>query len=243
MTNQTPQKPLDDRRWLVASRSTERALVVFAGVCIGVTILSFLASILVAGHWRAFDEWMVKAFRSAADLSVPVGSRSTQIAVRDMTALGGTLPLVMLVSVVAIFLFLKNHQRTAAAVVASSALGVLASQLLKSLIDRGRPDVVPQLVNEVSGSFPSGHAMMSAIIYLTLGSMLARLEVERSVRIFIMGVAIALPVAIGLSRVYLGVHWPSDVAGGWCLGALWVLGVSRILDAIVHRGNPGSDGQ
>lgn len=236
LTKQAPHIPFDESRWLVASRATEHMLIIFAAVCIGATLVSFLGSLVFAGHWRAFDEWMVKAFRSAADLSVPVGSRAVLIAVRDITALGGTLPLVLLVSAVATYLFLKRHIRTAIAVVASSVLGVIASQLLKALIDRGRPDIVPQLVNEVSGSFPSGHAMMSAIIYLTLGSMLARLEPDRRVRIFIMGTAIALPVAIGFSRVYLGVHWPSDVAGGWCLGALWVLGVSRILDAVVKQG-------
>lgn len=196
---------------------------------------SFLASLALTGHWRAFDEWMVRAFRIAGDLATPVGSRSVQIAVRDATALGGTMPLIALITVVAIYLFLKQHTRTALAVVGSTLLGVIASQILKAVIDRGRPDIVPQLVPEISGSFPSGHAMMSAIVYLTLGTMLARLEQEKVVRRFILGVAIALTVTVGLSRVYLGVHWPSDVLGGWALGALWVVAVSQILDWAVKR--------
>jgi len=196
---------------------------------------TFLLSLTLAGHWRAFDEWMVRAFRTAGDLATPVGSRAVQIAVRDATALGGTMPLIVLIAVVAIYLLLKQHTRTAIAVVASTLLGVIASQILKAVIDRGRPDIVPQLVPEVSGSFPSGHAMMSAIVYLTLGTMLARLEPEKTVRRFILGVAMALTVTIGLSRVYLGVHWPSDVLGGWALGALWVLAVSHILDWAVKR--------
>ncbi len=234
MSKQKLQKPLDDARWLIASRSAELTLIAFAATCLGAAALSLLGSAAVAGHWRAFDEWMVLAFRSAADPGVPIGSRATLIAVRDITALGGTLPLILLVAIVAIYLLLNGHRRTAFTVVASSLLGVIVSQLIKALIDRGRPDIVPQLVNEVSGSFPSGHAMMSAIIYLTLGTMIARLEDDRTVRIFIMGTAIALPVAIGLSRVYLGVHWPTDVLGGWCLGALWVLAVSRLLDRVVQ---------
>lgn len=219
----------------MASRGVRHTLIVFAGTCASLLAASFLLSLMVAGHWRAFDEWMVRAFRTAGDLATPVGSRAIQIAVRDATALGGTLPLIVLIAVVAIFLFLKQHTRTAIAVVGSTLLGVLVSQVLKAVIDRGRPDIVPQLVPEVSGSFPSGHAMMSAIVYLTLGTMLARLEPEKSVRRFILGTAIALTVTVGLSRVYLGVHWPSDVMGGWALGALWVVAVSQILDWAVKR--------
>lgn len=236
MPKQMPQRRIDDARWLIASRNAELTLIGFAAVCIGAAVLSLLGSIIISGKWRAFDEWMVLAFRSAADPAVPIGSRAILIAVRDVTALGGVLPLVVLVAIVAIYLMLKGHRRTATAVVASSLLGVIVSELIKTFIDRGRPDIVPQLVNEVSGSFPSGHAMMSALIYLTLGTMLARLEDERKVRVFIMGAAIALPVAIGVSRIYLGVHWPTDVLGGWCLGALWVLAVSRVLDRVVVQG-------
>lgn len=223
----------------MASRSVERALIAFAAFCAALTVATMLTSLVTQGHWRAFDEWFLKLFRTAADVATPIGSRAIQIAVRDATALGGTLPLILLVSIVAIYLFLKGHTRTGLAVVGSSLLGVLVSQILKAIIDRGRPDIVAQLVPEVSGSFPSGHAMMSAIVYLTLGTMLARLETERTVRGFVIGIAIALTVMVGLSRVYLGVHWPSDVLGGWTLGALWVVMVSRLLDSIVrHSGGP-----
>ena len=223
--------------WLIVSQRVERALLAFAGLCALLLALTMGLSSIGAGRWRAFDEWLLRALRTAADPGVAIGSRSFQIAVRDMTALGGVLPLTVLVAIVAVYLMLKGHWRTGGAVVASVALGVLASQVLKSLIDRGRPDIVPQLVPEISGSFPSGHAMMSAIVYLTLGAMLARLEPERAVRRFVIGTAMAITVAVGLSRVYLGVHWPSDVIGGWCLGALWVIAVSRTLDAAIRRVN------
>jgi len=195
---------------------------------------TILISLVLRGHWRAFDEWLLTLFRNA-DLATPVGSRSIQIAVRDATALGGTMPLIALIAIVAIYLLLKNHKRTAAAVIGSTLLGTIASQVLKAVIDRGRPEIVPQLVPEVSGSFPSGHAMMSAIVYLTLGTMLARLEKDRLARRFVIGTAIALTITVGFSRVYLGVHWPSDVMGGWTLGALWVVAVSRFLDWYVKR--------
>lgn len=198
-------------------------------------LASFAASLAATGQWRSFDEWLLRLFRTAGDLATPVGSRSVQIAVRDATALGGTMPLIVLITIVAVYLLLKQHTRTAMAVVGSTLLGVIASQVLKAVIDRGRPEIVPQLVPEVSGSFPSGHAMMSAIVYLTLGAMLARLETQLVVRRFIIGTAIALTVTVGLSRVYLGVHWPSDVLGGWALGALWVVAVSHVLDWAVKR--------
>lgn len=221
--------------WLVASRSVERALLAFAVAAAALLFVSMAASIVTRGHWRAFDEWLLRAFRTAADPAIPLGSRAVQIAVRDMTALGGTLPLVVLIAIVAIYLYLKGHWRTSAAVVASGLLGVVVSQIVKALVDRDRPHIVPQLMPEVSGSFPSGHAMMSAIVYLTLGTMLARLETDPTVRRFVIGTAMALTVAVGFSRIYLGVHWPSDVMGGWVLGALWVVGVSRFLDAAIKR--------
>lgn len=219
----------------MASRGVRHTLVVFAAACASLLATNFLLSLVLAGHWRAFDEWMVRAFRTGGDFAAPIGSRAIQIAVRDATALGGTLPLIVLISVVALYLYLKQHTRTALAVVASTLLGVIVSQILKAVIDRGRPEIVPQLVPEVSGSFPSGHAMMSAIVYLTLGTMLARLEPEKVVRRYIVGVAMVLTITVGLSRVYLGVHWPSDVLGGWALGALWVVAVSQILDWAVKR--------
>ncbi|MDX2202728.1 MAG: phosphatase PAP2 family protein [Hyphomicrobiaceae bacterium] len=221
--------------WLVASRNVERALIAFAAASLAVMLVSALLSVLLRQHPLAFDAWLLRAFRTSADLAVPVGSRALQIAIRDITALGGVLVLALLVAIVAVFLMLKRHWHTAVAVVASAALGVLASQLLKALVGRSRPDVVPQLVPELSGSFPSGHAMMSVIVYLTLGTMLARLEDDRAVRRFLIGTAIAITIAVGMSRIYLGVHWPSDVLGGWSLGALWVLGVSRLLDAAATR--------
>lgn len=225
--------------WLVASRNVERALLGFAACAFALIVVSVSAGILFTGHWRGIDEWLLRALRTA-DVAEPIGSRVVQIGIRDLTALGGTYPLLLLIAIVAIYLLLKRHVRTAMAVVGSTLLGVIASQILKAAIGRGRPEIVPMLVPEVSGSFPSGHAMLSAIVYLTLGSMLARLEAERRVRQFLIGTAILLTVVIGFSRIYLGVHWPSDVLGGWMLGALWVVGVSRILSAAVRRSDEGS---
>ncbi|TIO49667.1 MAG: phosphatase PAP2 family protein, partial [Mesorhizobium sp.] len=89
--------------------------------------------------------------------------------------------------------------------------------------DRPRPDLVSHLVNETSLSFPSGHAMLSAVTYLTLGSLAARFLPNRRTKIFVLGLAVLTTVLVGTSRVYLGVHWPSDVLAGWCAGFAWAM--------------------
>lgn len=213
--------------------------VALASAVLLVTMLA--GSKLFAGRWSAFDEAMLLFFRVSGDPATPIGSRFVNIAVRDITALGGVVPLVLLVAFVAIYLLLQGHIRTAIGVVASSLAGVIVSETLKVMIGRARPEIVPHLVPEVSGSFPSGHAMMSAVIYMTLGSMLVRLEPHARVRYFLLGASVGLPALIGISRVYLGVHWPSDVVGGWLIGALWILVAAHVLDRVVEgEGGAGS---
>lgn len=103
--------------------------------------------------------------------------------------------------------------------------GTVLSLLLKEWIGRERPSVVPHLVNVHTKSFPSGHAMLSAVVWLTLGAMLAELEARRSLRSYIYGAALTIAILVGISRVYLGVHYPTDVLAGWTAGLVWALGV------------------
>ena len=204
------------------------------GIAAALLLVAMLSgSLLIGGHFGAFDEYLLRAFRVPGDPSDPIGPRFVEVAVRDVTALGGVLPMAMLVVLVSTYLYLQDHRRTALALVVSALTGVLVSELLKSIVGRSRPVVVPHLVPEVSGSFPSGHAMMSAVIYMTLGHMLARLEPRRAVRRFVLAVSVALPVAIGMSRIYLGVHWPTDVAAGWIFGAFWVAATTHVFDRIL----------
>jgi len=197
-----------------------------------------LAGILIAGGlWGLFelaeiarspvthdvDARVLLAFREVGDPANPIGSEKVEGWVRDITALGGTAVLVLLTGLVILYLVMAGKWQIALFVLAAVGGGQIVSTLLKLGIDRPRPDLVPHLMLETSRSFPSGHAMMSAVTYLTLGSLLARIVRERRLKIFLLTVAVLLTFVVGVSRIYLGVHWPSDVLAGWCAGFAWAM--------------------
>jgi undecaprenyl-diphosphatase len=117
----------------------------------------------------------------------------------------------------------------------------LLSSGLKELFDRPRPDLVPHAVQVYTASFPSGHAMLSAVAYLTLGALLARVQAQRRVKAYLLGVSVLLAVLIGVSRVYLGVHWPTDVLAGWCVGAAWAMFCWTVALWLQRRGKVEGD--
>jgi undecaprenyl-diphosphatase len=180
-----------------------------------------LASEVMEGDTLALDRRLLLAFRDPADLSQPAGPPWLTAAMLDMTALGGVSVLTLLTVVIAVYLLVARKAATAAFVVGAVAGGALVSVALKEVFVRPRPDLVGHLVTVDTTSFPSGHAMNSAVVFLTLGTLLARTRKESEVRIYLITVSILLTLAVGLSRVYLGVHWPSDVLAGWCVGAAW----------------------
>lgn len=170
-----------------------------------------------------WDVEILKSFREPGDLANPIGSPLIESYVRDITAMGGVVWLVLLTTFVIVFLLLSGHWQIALFVLVSVGGGQIVSTLLKLGVDRPRPDLVPHLMQETSNSFPSGHAMMSAVTYLTLGVLLARIMPQRRLKVFFLVVAVLLTFMVGVSRVYLGVHWPTDVIAGWCIGAAWAL--------------------
>lgn len=180
-----------------------------------------LASLVVTGRAHDFDERILLLFRVPGDPADPVGPFWMESAVRDVTALGGYLILVAITLIVAGYLLMRGKRLSAVLVLAAVFGGMIWSNLLKLLFDRPRPDVVAHLTDVHSLSFPSGHAMLSAATYLTLGALLARTERSPAVRAYVVSVAVATAVLIGLSRLYLGVHYPTDVLAGWCAGAAW----------------------
>ena len=197
-----------------------------ATIALGITAFGVLAFALIAdetleGETRGFDESILLALREPGDPTNPIGPAWLEHALLDITALGGYVILSMLVIGVAIYLIAAGKRGTALLVVGAVGSGTLLSETLKLGFARPRPDLVAHLAEVQSASFPSGHAMISAIAYLTLGVLLTRAHKQRRTKIIIMSYAILLTLMIGLSRIYLGVHWPTDVLAGWALGAAW----------------------
>ena len=208
--------------WLTRRDRHEIAwLLVGLASCILLLVFLKLASEVSEGETLAFDTKIVRAFRSADDPSRPVGPAWLPGVFEDLTAVGGPTVLSLVVLAVTGFLLLQARYRTAFAIFASAATGWLLSEALKSVFMRARPSIVPHLRDVFSSSFPSGHAMQSAIVYLTLGTMLMRIATGPLTKIYCFGMALFLTFLVGVSRVYLGVHYPTDVIAGWVVGLLW----------------------
>lgn len=187
------------------------------------------------GETAGMDRALVLQLRTPGDLNDPIGSHGVEEAIRDLTALGGT-TLVTLVTVVGVLAFAFHRRYRHALVLAGAVLlASMSSNLGKSFYSRPRPDLVPHEVYVYSGSFPSGHSALAAATYLTLAMLVASLEPRRRTKALAYGLAAAVVVTVGFSRVYLGVHWPSDVLAGWCLGATWALTAWLVLRAAGAR--------
>lgn len=182
-----------------------------------------LAEEMLEGGTKAFDRRMVVAMRNPEDLSDPVGPKWLEEMGRDLTALGGVGVLSLLSLASAGFLVLDGKRRSAVFLLGAVAGGLILSFALKSGFDRPRPDLVPHGAYVYTTSFPSGHAMMSAVTFLTLGSVLAQSQRRRRLKVYLILLALLITLAVGVSRVYLGVHWPTDVLAGWAVGAGWAL--------------------
>jgi undecaprenyl-diphosphatase len=201
------------------------------GILIPIGLIAAAASAFIAlldevseGDTRAIDEAIILAFRVPGDPADPIGAPWFEEAMRDITALGSAPTLVIAVLTVFGFLALAKAWRPAIFILVASGGGLIASSLLKYTIDRPRPDLVPHGNLIYTSSFPSGHSMMSAVVYFTLAALVTRLIERRRLKGYALGVAMTLTLLIGVSRIYLGVHWPSDVMAGWAAGAAWALG-------------------
>lgn len=214
----------------------QRLLLLFIAIIALGGGFALLASEMLEGDTSAIDVAVLQLFRLPPDHAQPIGPEWLPRAVRDVTALGSVTVLTFVTVLVVVFLLLRKRSHQALLVALAVAGGRIASVSLKSVIARPRPDVVPHLVEVSSLSFPSGHAMNSAIVYLTLAVLLSRAYAERAIRVFILGTGLTLTILIGMTRVYLGVHYPSDVLGGWMAGACWALAMSGIARTLQRRG-------
>ncbi|HXF64252.1 MAG TPA: phosphatase PAP2 family protein [Caldilineaceae bacterium] len=198
-------------------------LIALLLIAAGVWVFLALAGEVVEGDTHAFDEAVLLALRNPHDHADPLGPPWVEEMGRDLTALGGTAILALVTAGVAGYLVLVRRWTMAWLVALAVVGGALINMALKAGFDRPRPDLVPHYTVIYNASFPSGHSMLAATIYLTLGALLARLQRSRRMAAYIMAVAIIVTVLVGLSRVYLGVHWPTDVIAGWAAGAVWAV--------------------
>ena len=187
----------------------------------GVYAFLHIADEVSEAELNRFDSWLLLALRNPADIADPLGPAWFEEFMIELTALGGYPLLTLIVVAVAGFLVVSRRYGPAIYTVLSIVLGTSLSHGLKLLYDRPRPDLVDQLVSVHTPSFPSGHASMSAVVYLTLATVIVRFVDGLAIRSYVLWVALLLTIGIGASRVYLGVHWPSDVAAGWAFGVSW----------------------
>ena len=194
-----------------------------------------LAGEMSEGETQAFDIAILKALRTPGDPSIPIGPSWLLGSMRDLTALGGVTVLTLVSALAIAFLLVRGRWHQALYTALATGGGAVTGKLLKSLFARERPEIVPHLVEVHSLSFPSGHSMNSAIVYLTLAVLIARGYEKRRTRSFVIGAAALLVFLIGVTRIYLGVHYPSDVLGGWTVGAAWALLTGLIATNLQQR--------
>lgn len=198
-------------------------IILVAAIAFAVVALAVLTAAALKGGVSRLDETLILSLRTPGDLADPIGPRWFEELVRDVSALGSTVVLTLAVLIVAAYLLVIGATQKAAFLIIAVSFGSLLNRLLKIAVDRPRPDIVAHATYVSNESFPSGHAANSAVVYLVLGMLLARVEASYAVKVFVFGVCAFLTIIVGLSRIYLGVHWPSDVAAGWLLGAAWAL--------------------
>jgi undecaprenyl-diphosphatase len=196
-------------------------LLVGLGACVMVWIFLSLAGEVAEGETQAFDVRILRALRNASDPALPIGPAWMESVLLDLTAIGSPTVLALVVLAVTGFLLLQTRYWTALFVIVTVGTGEVVSAAMKQVFNRPRPTVVPHLREAFSTSFPSGHAMTSAIVYLTLGAMLMRVSDRRLTKVYCFALALLLTVLAGVSRVFLGVHYPTDVIAGWVIGFVW----------------------
>jgi undecaprenyl-diphosphatase len=207
-----------------AARASKKSTLI-AILAIACLLFAFgvIAQNVSAGTSLAFDQKVVLALRDPGNPSAPVGPAWAQEAARDLTSLGSIIVLLIMTFAVAIYLFLARTYAAAWLLLVAVFGGMVMNDLLKLTFARPRPDHVYQAARVFTSSFPSAHAELSAITYLTMAALLAQSQSSFKIGLYFIALAILLTISIGVSRVYLGVHYPTDVLGGWCIGAAWAL--------------------
>jgi undecaprenyl-diphosphatase len=204
-------------------------------------ILGFLhiADEVMEGETHGIDKAIMLALRMPGDHANPIGPKWVETTMIELTSFGDNAVLIVVVLSVSIYLWLAGQRLLAGLALGAATGGTILSIFLKSFFDRPRPDFVAHIVYVSSASFPSGHAMLSAVVYLTLGGMMAAAQKSQALKAFVIGLALALTLTVGFTRVYLGVHYPTDVLAGWALGAAWALACMMLVYGLKAKKTPG----
>ena len=231
----------------VATRSRTREIGLLVGLfCVATLLLGFglLADEVMEGGTMAFDNAVAHFFRPLG-ANGPIGPSWVHELGRDVTAMGSMVVLCFFLAAVVGYLLLIRKRGAAALVVGSILGGTVISFLLKLLFNRPRPEI-PNGIQVFTASFPSSHAMLSAVTFLTLGALMTRIEAGAPLKAYFMGLAVFLTMAVGVSRIYVGVHYATDVLAGWCVGSAWAMLCWIVALRLQRRGQveqPGLSGE
>ena len=215
-------------------------LIALLLIAVGAWGFTWLTAEVLEGSTGSFDRWAVLAMRNPHDLSQPLGPPWLAEVGRDVTAIGSVTMIGITILAAAGFLIVNRNYRRMLILLISTTSGIGLSVFLKSAFDRPRPDIVPHLTPVYTSSFPSGHSMMSAVVYLTLAVLIAPVLQKFWLRFYVFALASSVTILVGLSRIYLGVHYPTDVLAGWAAGLVWAL-ACWMLDRITKTAVPTKD--
>lgn len=221
------------RRMMRMARTEIAAVSALFIVALGVVAFVNVADETMEGEGQAFDQAVLSWMQPTA--GDPRGPWWLKEAAADLTSLGGISVLTLFAVIAIAFLLIQRKRLSALLLVLGLAGGVVLSEGLKALFERQRPPAAFQAVDTLNASFPSGHALLSTVFYLTLGVMLTRAFPRTHVKAFVLGAAMSVALIIGMTRVYLGAHWASDVLAGWCAGAAWAMILWLVAYAVERR--------
>lgn len=220
--NKLGSKALDAYDWL--RENTDLVMLVSLAVIIVTGWLAVeLADEVLEGTTQQYDEWVLRKLRTPGDMTDPIGPEWFEDMWRDVTALGSVPVLTLMTVACAGHLLLRRRHRIIVLLAVATVGGLLVSVVLKDLFSRARPEFASGTSHVMTASFPSGHSMLSAIVYLTLGVLLARTSTHYRFKLYFLTIAVLVTILVGLSRIYLGVHYPTDVLAGWSFGLIWAL--------------------
>ena len=221
------------RRALRIARTEIAAVSALFIVALGVMTFIELADDMTEADGQAMDQSILAWMQPVA--GEPRGPWWMTEAAADLTSLGGISVLALFATIAVVFLIIQRKRLSAVLLVVGLAGGVALSEGLKAIFGRERPPSAFQAVETINASFPSGHALLSTVFYLSLGVMLTRAFPKRGGKAFVLGAAMLIALLIGTTRMYLGAHWASDVFAGWCAGAAWAMALWLVAYAVERR--------